>query len=134
MLPLRYTRRWQLAGLLLLLSVLAATLMPAGWLWPDLPGPTLFAADKWLHGLTFLFLAVWFSGQYSRHAYWRVGVGLFAFGILIELLQSTVAYRTAEFMDVVADTAGLVTGLAIAAAGPGGWSQRFEDRFALQDQ
>jgi VanZ family protein len=133
MLPLRYTRRWQVAGLLLLLSVLAATLVPAGWLWPDLPGPALFAADKWLHGLTFLFLAVWFSGQFSRQAFWRVGAGLFAFGILIELLQSTVPYRTAELMDVFADTAGIVAGLAIATAGAGGWSQRFEARFALRE-
>ena len=127
MLPLRYQRRWRLAGAFALLSVLAGTLIPAFWLWPDISRVTLIDFDKWLHGFTFAFLAVWFSGQYSRNRYWGIGIGLFLFGIVIELCQRMVSYRTAELMDLAADTVGISLGLIIALAGLGGWSLRLEE-------
>ena len=124
MLPLRHTKRWRLAGLVFLLGVLAATIMPATWLW-SLPGKNLLA-DKWLHFLTFLFLSVWFAGQYTRGSYWRLVVGLIAFGVLIELIQRMISYRSAEWMDLAADVGGIGIGIGIAMAGLGGWSLRFE--------
>jgi VanZ family protein len=69
---------------------------------------------------------VWFSGQYARQSYWRIGVGLIAFGALIELIQSMVSYRTAEWMDMYADGVGITIGLIIALLGAGGWSLRME--------
>lgn len=134
MLPLRYHRGWQIAGAVVLLGVFAATLIPAFWLWPNITRVTLFAFDKWLHGMTFLFLAVWFSGQYSPKRYVRIGMGLFVFGIIIELCQRMVSYRTAELMDLVADMVGIMAGLAIAAVGVGGWSVRFEERLTRRKQ
>jgi VanZ family protein len=128
LLPLRYQRRWQFAGAFVLLSVLAGTLIPAFWLWPDVSRVTLINFDKWLHCATFAFLAVWFSGQYSRNRYWGIGIGLLLFGIVIELCQRMVSYRTAELMDLAADTVGIVLGLIIALAGVGGWSLRLEER------
>jgi VanZ family protein len=128
LLPLRYQRRWQFAGALVFLSVLSGTLIPAVWLWPDVSRVTLIDFDKWLHGATFAFLAVWFSGQHSRNRYWGIGIGLFLFGIFIELCQRMVSYRTAEMMDLAADTVGIVLGLIIALAGVGGWSLRLEER------
>ena len=124
MLPLRHQKRWRLAGLVLLLVVLAATMMPTLWLWP-LPRKIL-REDEWLHLLTFLFLAVWFAGQYSRRSYWRLVVGLTAFGVLIELIQRMISYRSAEWMDLAADVGGIGIGIVIALAGLGGWSLRFE--------
>lgn len=132
MLPLRYTRRWRLAGALFLLIVLGSTLMPAWWFWSELPRAALFAADKWLHGITFALLAIWFSGQYARRSYWRIALGLIVFGLLIEFCQRMVSYRTAEFADLVADIAGMFAGLAIGALGAGGWSLRFEQWLAAE--
>ena len=122
MLALRYEKRWRLAGIVLLLAVLAATIMPTLWS----PPSKVLLVDKWLHLLTFLFLTLWFTGQYARSSYLRLVVGLTAFGVLIELGQGMVAYRTAEWMDLVADTGGIGIGLGFAAAGLGGWSLRFE--------
>lgn len=128
MLPLRYARRWRVASFFLLLFVLASTLMPVMWFWPDRRGllTWFIGVDKWLHGITFVCLALWFTGQYRQESYWRIGVGLIAFGMLIEACQRLVTYRSADWFDIVANTIGIVTGLLIAMTGPGGWSLRVE--------
>lgn len=132
MLPLHYARHWRVASLALLISVLAAALMPTAWLWPD-RGRILHwfvDGDKWLHGTTFVMLAIWFAGQYRPTSYWRIGIGLFFFGILIEACQWLVTYRSTELFDIVADSIGIGIGLAVAMAGLGGWSQRFENWYS----
>ena len=128
MLPLRYVRRWQVASVLLLIFVLAATLMPAVWFWPSRRevAAWFFDVDKWFHGVTFVILAVWFAGQYRPRSYWKIGVGLIIFGFVIEGCQRLVTYRLAEMLDVAADVVGIVIGLVIASAGLGGWSLRVE--------
>ncbi len=124
MLPLRHEKRWRLADIVLLLAVLALMTMPTIWLWPP-PSKTVLA-DKLVHIITFLLLSVWFAGHYSRSAYWRLMVGLTAFGAMIELGHAVIPYRTAEWTDLVADVGGIGIGLTIAMAGLGGWSVRFE--------
>ena len=128
MLPLRYARQWRVASAALLLLVLALTMMPADWFWPDQPALITWfrGADKLLHGITFIFLAVWFAGQYRTRSYWRIGLGLMAFGFLIEGCQRLVTYRSADWFDIAADTAGIIVGLTVAMAGIGGWSLRVE--------
>lgn len=128
MLPLRFARRWHALSAVLLILVLIATLMPAFWYFSSMRefANWFSGFDKWMHGITFTFLAVWFSGQYASRAYWRIAVGLILFGLLIEACQRLVSYRSAEWFDVAADSAGIVLGLTIAMAGLGGWSLRFE--------
>jgi VanZ family protein len=132
MLPLRFARRWHITSAALLILVLASMLMPAIWYLSDLREFARWFAnvDKWFHGVTFTFLAVWFSGQYTRRSYWRIATGLILFGLFIEGCQRLVTYRSAEWFDVAADSAGIFLGLIIALAGMGGWSLRFESRFA----
>ena len=128
MLELRYARSWRAASLTLLVLVLAATLMPAVWFWSDRVELARWfgGIDKWAHFFAFLFLAVWFGGLYTRRNYWRVAVGLLAFGVFIELCQRGVGYRSAEWLDVAADAVGIAAGLAASWLGLGGWSLRFE--------
>lgn len=128
MIALRYARRWQLAGFLLLIFVMIAAMVP------KMPFDDLVShfkiSDKVLHIAAFACLAIWFSGQYEKKSYWRIALGLLAFGVLIELVQGTVSYRHAEWLDLVGDAAGISIGLIIAIAGFGGWSQRVEGWFA----
>lgn len=79
-----------------------------------------------MHGVTFAVLALWFSGQYAREAYWKLVLGLLAFGALIEMCQRMISYRTAEWNDLFADMLGIVVGILIAMVGVGGWSLRIE--------
>ncbi len=124
MIELRYAWRWQLAGFLLLIFVMIAAMVP------KMPFENLVLqfkiSDKVLHIVAFTILAVWFSGQYEKRSYWRIAMGLIAFGILIELVQGTVSYRRSEWLDLVGDASGIVIGLVIAFIGIGGWSRRVE--------
>jgi hypothetical protein len=43
-----------------------------------------------------------------------------------------VGYRSAEWMDLVADAVGIVTGLVLALAGLGSWCRHFEHRWAAR--
>lgn len=126
MIPLKYAARWQFAGIAFLMLALTAALLPEIPFWPDDPAARFEFSDKLLHMIAFTFLAVWFSGQYARASYWRIAVGLLAFGALIELIQGTVSYRSSEWLDLYADGIGIVVGLIIALLGLGGWSERFE--------
>ena len=128
MLELRYARAWRAASITLLLFVLAATLAPAVWFGSGRTGifAWLVGVDKWSHFLAFLLLTVWFAGLYRRGSYWRLAVGLLAFGALIELCQGAVGHRSAEWLDLAADAAGILAGLGAAWVGVGGWCQRVE--------
>lgn len=127
MLELRYAGAWRAMSVLVLLFILAATLVPSDWLWLDDPGFRIRISDKWMHGLTFAALSLWFCGQFGRSSYWRIALGLLAFGVLIEIAQRAVGYRTADLLDLAADVVGIAAGLVVAFAGVGGWTPKLED-------
>ena len=131
MLPLRYAPQWRIASIVLLLAVLFSTLAPAVWFWSDKVQLVSWLAnfDKWAHVVTFVILTVWFAGLYRPRSYWRIAVGLTAFGMLIEVGQRLVGYRSAEWVDLAADVVGILLGLAIAVSGAGGWCLRIESWF-----
>jgi VanZ family protein len=134
MLPLRHARRWQFAGIGVLVIVLAATLLPALWFMQEMRDPRIANSDKWFHAITFMLLTIWFSGQYARRSYWRIALGMLAFGAFIEICQRMLTtYRSAEMLDLVADVAGILAGLLVAWAGVGGWSLRVEQWIAARE-
>lgn len=126
MLPLKFPRRWKVAGGLILAVVMLLALAPAVIPWFSGDGPGIPDIDKWLHGLVFVLLALWFTGQYARQSYLRVVLGLSAYGALIEVGQAMIPYRTAEWGDLAADCLGILAGILIALALTGGWSLRVE--------
>lgn len=120
MLPLNYPVRWRVAGVLLLLAVMAFAMAPVS------NGQDWNVSDKWAHGVTFAILTIWYCGQYAPRAYIWIIVGLLMFGALIEYSQSMLTYRTAELADLSADLLGILAGITIALVGFGGWSLRVE--------
>jgi VanZ family protein len=134
MLPLQHSRQWRIADVVMMLLVLTSALMPAFWFFDDKVRVLswLDHADKWMHASTFMVLAVWYAGQYRRRSYWRIALGLMAFGLFIEFCQGLVSYRMADWADVGANAIGIVVGLAIAMAGAGGWCLRLEAWYAAR--
>ena len=135
MLPLRHTGLWRISSAVILVLVLVATLSPVVWFldskmravgWFD-------NADKWLHAMTFLLLTVWFTGLYERRAWLKTALYLVLFGFLVELCQLLLSYRTAEWSDIAANTAGIIVGLIVAAAGLGDWGMRVEDWYSRRN-
>ena len=101
-------------------------LAPDIWPWDDSGDSDWFISDKWMHGITFAVLALWYTGQYARRAYIWLTLGLLCFGGLIEFCQLMVSYRTADWGDMVADTLGIAAGMSVALVATGGWSLRIE--------
>lgn len=88
------------AVLSLCLTPPAAHLPSTGW-------------DKANHALAFALLALLGLAAYPARAA-RVLLGLLAFGAAIELLQSLTGYRTAEWLDLLADAVGVAAGWQVA--------------------
>ncbi len=102
-------REWLwLAGALAWLLVLSiACLMPL-----ELPGDDEFQLiDKLAHLLMFAAGGFWLGLRLPALA---TGMALVALGLLIEWLQSLTTYRSAEFLDWLADVLGAALGLLLA--------------------
>jgi len=136
MLPLRRVGLWRVLSVVILVVVLAAALSPAFWFFDTKHSALSWFqnADKWLHAFTFITLSVWFAGLYEKRAWWLIAVGLTLFGFVVEFCQLQVSYRTADWIDIAANTAGILVGLAVATAGLGGWALRFEDWYLRRRQ
>lgn len=113
--PLRYKWFWLGAGL----GGLALTLVLA--LLPMATPIAVVNGDKFLHALAFAFLAIWFLGVVDEGMTLRVVAALAAYGLLIEFLQSVLAYRAADPRDVLADFTGIGLGWLMAWAGLRRW-------------
>ena len=121
--PLRFARAWLIAGLLLLILGLVSALSP-----PALTVP-LAINDKLLHFTTFLGFMVWFGGVIQPRHTLLVVLGLSAYGLLIELLQSLTVTRHAEGLDLVADISGVLLGWLLSVAGLSRWCMKLESWF-----
>ena len=103
--PLKLIRSWYALGTMMLIAVATVSLMPA---------PDTGVNDKVSHLLTYFLLAGWF-GLLARDRVvlsWTLAA-LIAYGMLLELLQGQTGYRFAEWGDVVANSIGVVAGVAL---------------------
>jgi VanZ family protein len=99
---LRLAALWYTLAALMLTAVALLSLMPA---------PDTGVSDKLAHLVTYFVLGGWFAviARDRRALGWSL-IGLFAYGLLIELLQSQTGYRFAEWGDVLANASGSVVG------------------------
>ncbi|HEX6363428.1 MAG TPA: VanZ family protein [Albitalea sp.] len=99
--------------------------LAAGVLWlaltPQPPHAADTGWDKLNHVLAFAALAVagrFALGPLPRPGRW-VWLALLPYGMAIELLQTLVPARSAEWSDVLADAVGIAVGLLLAAVAAG---------------
>ena len=92
------------------------------------PSPALmfFKSDKAGHLTAFTVLMLWFGGIFRLRMSPFVALGLLAFGIMIELLQNRLDYRSAEIADAVFDCGGILIGWALVATAIGRWAGAVE--------
>lgn len=127
MLPLRYPLLWLLPGWGLVAAVAVGSLTPGAVL------PDFTAADKFVHGLAYFLLMVWFSGLYARRRHAFIALLLIVFGLGLELAQARLPYRWFDPLDLLANVAGVLLGLGLSFAILAGWCQRLERLLGYHD-
>ncbi len=103
-LELRLAKFWFVLAYILLLVLGILSLIPA----PDVGG-----SDKLAHFVSYAVLSAWFSLLVEqRKSLWLILFGLISYGLLLELLQGFTSYRSEDMADAVANSLGVITGLA----------------------
>jgi hypothetical protein len=112
-------RVWIGAVLALAAAIVVASLVPQ----PVLPNETL--SDKVGHYLAYLSLALLGSGIAAPAQLWRTMLRCFLLGATLELAQALLTdHRMAEWGDLAANVAGILTAWLIAGRGRAGWGLR----------
>jgi hypothetical protein len=118
---LRFGHGWRALAWTGVVVLVAASLAPAG----EPLGPEHF--DKLLHAVAYASVAFAFGGFCGRTRYLRTGFGLLLLGAALEVAQlALTADRSADWLDLAANAAGILTGLSLAALFPQGWCCRLE--------
>ncbi len=86
-------------------------------------------SDKVLHFTTYGLLSAGFTTlvRFNHQLLW-VTAGLILYGILIELLQSLTGYRYMEVADMLANSAGVLSGLLLRLTSVPVWFRQIENR------
>jgi hypothetical protein len=101
---LQLTKYWFALAYILLLVLGILSLMPV----PDIGG-----SDKVAHFVVYCVLSAWFSLLVERpKSLWFILFGLTSYGLLLEYLQSLTSYRSGDLADAVANSLGVISGLA----------------------
>lgn len=120
-----YPRLWQTLGWLWVASICWLSLTPS----PPEP-PEILAWDKAQHFLAYGLLMLWYGQAFGRHWYWPLF--LVVLGVGLEVLQGWSGLRTFDPFDILANTLGVMLGLAVVMllprrmglAGLDGWLAR----------
>ncbi len=119
---LRWRAFWLVAGLVGTGCGLYLALRPPGAASAWFPG-----SDKLEHALSYLAMGLWFAALFERQYLARVALGLFLFGVLVEILQSVMPYgRAAEWVDLLANGIGIALAIGVTASLRESWMHSIE--------
>lgn len=108
--PVRHARRWLALWWLAVATVALVELLPA-MLLPQVPS----GGDKLEHLAAYGALAFSAVQLFERRVLWRVGLGLAALGMGLEIAQGTLtATRSFDLHDELANCSGVLLGLSAA--------------------
>ncbi len=107
---MRFRRLWLFIGFVLVMLVIAVSLMP------NPPSVAAFkGSDKLGHFAAYALMMLWFAQIYTgNRARWAIALVFVALGIALECLQRLGGYRTFEYADMGANTAGVMCALLLA--------------------
>jgi VanZ family protein len=115
---------WIAAIVVVVVAIVAGSLSP----FPVLPNET--GSDKLGHYSAYFVLAILASGIVEPARLWRVMLRCFLLGLGLEGAQALLTdQRMAEWADLLANAAGILTAWLIAAGGRAGWGLRLAGRF-----
>jgi len=119
----RFRHLWIAAIVVVVVVIVAGSLIP----FPVLPDET--GSDKFGHYLAYLVLAALASGIVEPARLWRVMLRCFLLGLGLEAAQALMTdNRIAEWGDLLANAAGILTAWLIAGGGRAGWGFRAATR------
>lgn len=98
---------WRLIFFFVLCAVMTFALLPTSG------SPGFTGQDKLIHLIVFSVLFFLGAKAYPGLISWKwlyLYLGLFSYGVLMELLQGQTSYRSMEAWDLVADSLGLIVG------------------------
>ncbi len=120
---LRFSTYWTLLGVVYVVAVIYMSLAPT----PSSDVLSFPQMDKIMHFSVYTFLMLWFGQIYhERPVAFLIASGLVLLGILLEIIQGLSGYRTFEYVDMTANTLGVVFGFSIARTRFGGLLHAFE--------
>jgi VanZ family protein len=100
---------WIAVGWLIIAAILYASLTSI------VMEPGIEGGDKLGHLLAYGLLMAWWSQLYaSASARWRLGIAFVTLGAALELAQGLTPNRYPEWLDLLANTAGVLLGWLIA--------------------
>ncbi len=103
--PLRYTPWWLVIGILLIIVIIIASLMPV----PDVVNQLPQNTDKLQHFIAYFILMGWFVQIYHLLSQ-RVCLAIcfILLGLLLEILQGFSGIRHADWTDILANSLGVL--------------------------
>lgn len=117
MTPAPWIRLWWALGVVFVTLAAYVCLAPGN----EIPG-AFEMNDKFMHALGHCLLTIYFCGLVPRLRWYKVMIALLAFGIGIEIAQHFMHVgRQADRYDVVANSLGMVAGLALSHFGLCRW-------------
>lgn len=115
---------WIAAIIVVVAIIVAGSLSP----FPVLPNEAF--SDKFGHCAAYFVLALLASGIVAPARLWRVMLRCFLLGFGLEAAQVLLTDdRLAEWGDLAANAAGILSAWLIAGSGRAGWGLRIADRF-----
>ena len=116
---------WFALGFLVIFFVTFIMFAPPEWLFSSEIKEESIYIDKIIHTLVFVFLVLWFSGQVKMTLSFFVIVSFY--GCIVELVQYYLPYRTFEWLDLLFNQIGIVSGIMIGKVLLKKWSLNLEE-------
>ncbi len=126
---LRFLNLWLVLGWVQIALVVVFSLVQPPSVVPDFVG-----VDKVIHLLVYAFVALWFGCCHIRpKTYRNLGIGLVFMGIILELIQGEISYRSLSYADMTSNGGGVLFGWLLSRTRLSGALILLESRLPLAD-